>query len=518
MRARPHHRRHGTNLLSESSQGHSMVSSDGPERLRESVGPVGTAVIAMANTAPTLSIGIGLGLISLDAGSAVPAMVIVAALLVLGIALAFSRLNRIERDLGASYTWVGRTLGPWLGFQCGWVGLAGTTIYLAYGSQVCGSLVLAFANECHLTSIFGLALNPTSIALSTTVGLVALIGLTYLALRGADVVAKIQTPLIVFEYLVLIGFCGYAAIRGTHPVALSWFNPMTATSAKLAATGIILCVYCFWGWDSAFTLTEETHDARDSSRAGFGSIFLMLGLFLLAAIGFERYFSLDTLGANGAQLLPYLGTQIAKQPLAALPLLAMLFSSIASLQTGVVPNARGALAMGRDGALGRLWTRVSPKYGTPAVGTLLIAGIAAAIAVLGIGIGTLNQFITAMATSVGTLVSGYYGLAGLACAWRFRGELRDGLWPALRSVILPLISAIGMLGLGAFLSISDWQSVSSFALNAQNGRFLALVPLSIVAVGVLVSAWAKWGRKAPYFESRRTLAATTVTPLEESAL
>jgi amino acid transporter len=228
-----------------------------PPRLRESVGPAGTAVIAMANTAPTLSIGIGLGLISLDAGSAVPAMVLVAAALVLGIGLAFARLNRVERDLGASYTWVGRTLGPWLGFQCGWVGLAGTTIYLAYGSQVCGSLVLAFAGECHLTSVFGLALNPTSIALSTTVGLVALIGLTCLALRGADVVARIQTPLIVFEYLVLIAF------RGTHSVELSWFNPTTAPSAKLAATGIILCVYCFWGWDSAFTLTEETHDARD---------------------------------------------------------------------------------------------------------------------------------------------------------------------------------------------------------------------------------------------------------------
>ena len=46
----------------------------------------------------------------------------------------------------------------------------------------------------------------------------------------------------------------------------------------------------------------------------------------------------------------------------------------------------------------------------------------------------------------------------------------------------------------------------------------ALVPLSIVAVGVLVSAWAKWGRKAPYFASRRAVAVTTVPHLEESAL
>ena len=470
-----------------------------PEHLRESVGPVGTAVIAMANTAPTLSIGIGLGLISLDAGTGIPAMVLLAVLPILGIALAFSRLNRAERNLGASYTWVGRTFGPWLGFQCGWVNLAGSTIYLAYGSQVCGSMLLTLANECHWTSAFGLTLNPTSIALTTVVGIVALGGLTYLALRGADVVARIQTPLIAFEYLVLIGFCGYAAIRGTHPIELSWFNPATAPSLKLAATGIILCVYCFWGWDSAFTLTEETHDARDASRAGFGSIFLMLGMFLLAAIGFERYFSVSDLGAHGSGLLPYLGTAIARQPLAALPLIALVFSSVASLQTGVLPNARGALAMGRDRSLGRMWTRISPRYGTPSTGSLLISAIAATIAVLGIGIGTLNQFVLAMATSVGMLVSGYYGLCGLACAWRFRQELRDGVWPALRSVLLPAIGGFTLLGLGGFLAVSDWQSSPGFAWNAQNGRFLALVPASIVLLGFAVSAVAKWYRRSPYF-------------------
>lgn len=476
-----------------------MTDSQQPQRLRTSVGVADTAVIAMANTAPTLSIGIGLGLISLDTGAAVPAMVLLAVLPILGIALAFSRLNRTERNLGASYTWVGRALSPWLGFQCGWVNLAGSTIYLAYGSQVCGSMVLAFANECHWHSVFGLALNPASIALTTVVGLVVLTCLTYLAIRGADVVARLQTPLIIFEYLVLIGFCGYAAARGTHAVALSWFNPFTAPSAKLAATGIILCVYCFWGWDSAFTLTEETRSARDASRAGFVAIFLMLGMFLLAAIGFERYFSLAAMGANGSQLLPYLGTAIAKQPLAALPLLAMLFSSVASLQTGVLPNARGALAMGRDGALGRIWTRVSPKYGTPAVGSLLIAAIAAAIAVLGIGIGTLNQFVLAMATSVGMLVSGYYGLAGLACAWQFRRELRAGLRTALAAVILPTVSALILLGLGAFLAVSDWQQSPGFALSALNGRFLAIVPVMVIAIGVALSAWAKWARRSRYF-------------------
>jgi amino acid transporter len=169
------------------------------------------------------------------------------------------------------------------------------------------------------------------------------------------------------------------------------------------------------------------------------------------------------------------------------------------LQTGVLPNARGALAMGRDGTLGRIWTRVSPTYGSPAIGSLLIAGVAAAIAVLGIGIGTLNQFVLAMATSVGILVSGYYGLAGLACAWRFRRELRAGVLTALAAVVLPTISAVILLGLGSFLAVSEWQQSSSFALNAENGRFLAVVPFTVVAVGIALSAWAKWGRRSRYF-------------------
>jgi hypothetical protein len=55
------------------------------------------------------------------------------------------------------------------------------------------------------------------------------------------------------------------------------------------------------------------------------------------------------------------------------------------------------------------------------------------------------------------------------------------------------------LGLGGFLAVSDWQAGTGFALNAQNGRFLAVVPLAVVAVGLALSAWAKWVRRSPYF-------------------
>ena len=103
-------------------------------------------------------------------------------------------------------------------------------------------------------------------------------------------------------------------------------------------------------------------------------------------------------------------------------------------------------------------------------------------------------------------MSGYYGLAGLACAWRFRGDLRAGLRTALAAVVLPTISALILLGLGGFLAVSDWQQSPGFALNAQNGRFLAIVPVAVVAAGIALSAWAKWGRGSRYFAPARTAA------------
>ena len=476
--------------------------------LRQVIGPVDGAIIAMSNTAPTLSIGIGMGAIAAIVGGAIPAVVLLAFLPILGIASAYAQLNRVERNLGAGFVWVRRTLGPWLGFQSGWVTVVGTTIYLAYGSQVCGAMLLAFANQAHLHSLLGLSLDPASVALTTVLGLAVLAAVTLTAIRGADVSARFQRPLIVFEYLVLIGFCGYAIVVGTHPLSLSWFDPTSLPSVKILATGLVVSVYIFWGWDSAFSVTEETRSPRDAARAGYGSLWLMLGMFLLAAIGFERLFSLDQMTQNASTLLPYLGTELARQPIAALPLLALLFSSVASLQAGVLPTARQTLAMGRAGTLGPVWTRLHPRFATPAVGTVILTSIAALLAVLAIGIGTLNQFISAAATSVGMLVSLYYGLAGIACAVRFRGHVRDGLVAALRAVVLPAISAVVLLSLGGYLAYSDWTSVPSFAWSAVNGRFIASIPLAIILAGIVASAWSKWGRKAAYFTRDEPVAAS----------
>ncbi len=77
-------------------------------------------------------------------------------------------------------------------------------------------------------------------------------------------------------------------------------------------------------------MNEEIRDPRDASRAGLITLVTMLGLFLLGSIAFQRVLSEDELAGHGAQGLAYFGDRLASQPLAALPLVALMFSAVAS--------------------------------------------------------------------------------------------------------------------------------------------------------------------------------------------
>jgi amino acid transporter len=493
-----------------------------PARMPKVLGAVDSAAIAMSSTAPTMSIGIGLGVIGAVVGPAIPGIFLLALLPILGIALAYSRLNRVERNCGNGYVWVGRSLGPWLGFQAGWVAVVGTTIFLAYGSQVCGSVILQFANEAHWTSVGGLALDPVSVPLTTAVGLAVLVLVTLAAIRGADIAASVQRYLIIFEYVVLIGFSVYGIVTGPHPFEWSWLSMTSIESPKVLAGGMIVAVYFYWGWDAAFCVTEETQDPRDASRGGFLSLALMAGMFILAAIAFQRVLTSEEIVEQGPQGLTYFASHLAQQPIAGLALLALLFSTVASLQAGVFPTARATLAMGRDQTLGRVWARLHPRYATPAVGTLLIMSAAAVIAALSVSIGTLSSVVVAAVTSVGLLVSLYYGLGALACAVRFRTDLRTNPASAFLSVVIPAASALTLFGLGGYLAEQYWVQDAEFAFDPANGKFLVVVPAAIIVVGLLVSAWSKWVRHAPYFHGGQgtnadtfQLGSATATPAAE---
>lgn len=490
----------------------SAVQQDpGPARMRRSLGVKDGVAIAASSTAATTSIGIGMGTLAAYAGRQTPALLLLAFVPILGIALSYARLNRSEPNCGSGYTWVGRTIGPWPGFLTGWVVLVGNVIFMAYTGAVTGSVVLQFLNKLGLHSVWGLPLDPSSTGISTAVGLVALVVVTITAITGVRAATRLQMGLLIFEYAVLLVFCGYALVVGDQQFSLSWLNPLEIGSLQAVAQGMVLAVFFYWGWDAAFSVNEETRSSTDAARGGLIALVVMMGLFLVGSLAFQRVMSTGEMVHNGPQALTFLGAELAPEPWASLPLAALMCSAFASLQSSVIPTARGTLAMARDRTLGPVWQRVHPRYGSPAVGTVLIMAIAALLAVLAVGIPKLNDMILTAVNSIGLTVALYYGLTALACAVRFRGSLRAGAVRALRDVVVPAVSALTLFGLGGYL-VWDYATMSDhFEANPDNGWFMLLLPVLFIVVSLATAAWAKWVRHAPYFRTGRGTDADAIT-------
>lgn len=490
----------------------SAVQQDpGPPRMSRSLGVKDGVAIAASSTAATTSIGIGMGTLAAYAGRQTPALLLLAFVPILGIALSYARLNRSEPNCGSGYTWVGRSIGPWPGFLTGWVVLVGNVIFMAYTGAVTGSVVLQFLNKLGLYSVWGLRLDPASTGVSTAVGLVALVVVTITAITGVRAATRLQMGLLIFEYAVLLVLCGYALVVGDQPFSLSWINPFEIGSLQSVAQGMVLAVFFYWGWDAAFSVNEETRNSSDAARGGLIALVVMMGLFLVGALAFQRVMSTGELLHNGPQALTFLGDALAPEPWASLPLAALMCSAFASLQSSVIPTARGTLAMARDRTLGPVWQRVHPRYGSPAVGTLLIMAIAALLAVLAVGIPKLNDMILTAVNSIGLTVALYYGLTALACAVRFRDSLRAGFVRALRDVVVPAASALTLFGLGLYL-VWDYATMSDhFELSPDNGWFMLLLPTLFILAGLATAAWAKWVRRAPYFRTGQGTDADAIT-------
>ncbi|WP_304451800.1 APC family permease [Nocardiopsis sp. YSL2] len=467
--------------------------------LRRSIGVLGGVAIAASSTAATTTIGIGLTAMALTVGPHLPAVLLLGVLPILCIAGAYTQLNRVEPNAGNTYVWVGRSLSPWLGFLVGWTLIVATVAFLAYTTAVTGSAILQTALVFGVTGVAGLDVDPGSTAQGVATGVLVLVAVTLTAVAGLRTAARFQVALLVFEYAVLLGFLGYGAVTGPNPFSWDWFNPFALPSAQVLAQGLLLSVFCYWGFEAAFSVNEEVRDPRDASRAGLITLLSVLGLFMLGSVAFQRVLSDRELTESGEQGLAVFAGHLAGQPWATLPLVALMFSAVASLQAGVIPTARAMFAMSRDRTLGPLWSRVSPRFGTPAAGTVALGSLAAAVAVLSLAIPRLSDVILATVNSVGLLIALIYVLTALAAVVRFLGLFRRSWRAGLVAVVLPLLGGTVLLVITGYLCWLFATGTDHFAVDPDNGWFLLTVPALMLASGLVAAAWARWVRKSPYF-------------------
>jgi amino acid transporter len=485
-----------------------VASGQAPELKRGALKLLDTVVIAVSSTAPAYSVATAIGALALAVALAAPAAIWVGFLPVMGVAIAYYYLNRVDPNCGASYSWVGKFVNPRLGFFSGFVQIVASLIFLSFAAPQAGQATLQLFNAFGLTGIGPLNLDTNSVAsqgAAVVIGVLWLALVTYMVMVGIRIAARFQYVLLGLEYFIVLGFAilGYFH-GGGSAFSLSWLDPRTFGSVGALAAGVVISVFFYWGWDTAANINEETTNSRENpGRAGMLGMVALLFIFLVAAISIQMVLTPDEIQANSATTLSAFAKKLVGDPWASLAILAFLSSTVATVQTTLLPSARTAFSMGRDGVLGGIWARVHPTWRTPAIGTLILAGIAAAVAVLSPLIGALNAIVAAGVTGLGLLVSVYYGLAALACVVYYRRALRHSTKGLIFAGIVPALSAIALFGLGIYLIYSQWTSTDKFEVSATNGKFVVVVPVLVMVAAVLALIYSMARRHSPFYRMAR---------------
>jgi amino acid transporter len=419
-------------------------------------------VIATSSVAPAYTLAATAAVLVAAVGLASPAAILVGFFPVLFIAMAYYYLNRMDPNCGASYSWISRTLNPYIGWLSGWIQLAANVLFCAAAPILAGSYTLQLLNSIFPGQISAdVAGNKYWIA---GLGVAWLALVTFMVVRGIRVTANFQWLLVFIEYLVVLGFVVAALVKvisGNHPtsnsVSSDWFNPGSLGGIGGVATGAALAVFFFWGWDTAANVNEETKDANKSpGQAGILSMFILLFIFLLAIIAIQAYLPQDMITSNQNNILYYFAQQISGTPVAYLMILAVLSSTVATTQTTLLPSSRLTFSMARDGVFPKAFGHVHSRYRTPWVGTLISGALAAIVIVLTVTSDSVNTVFGRLILDIGVLVAVYYGVTGLASAWAFRKVLGSSARLLIFAGILPFVGGLFLLAIGGYVTYQSW--------------------------------------------------------------
>ncbi|WSQ07189.1 APC family permease [Streptomyces sp. NBC_01231] len=416
------------------------------------LGTFDTVVMAVAGSAPAYSLAATTAVLVGAVGLASPAALLYCAIPMLGIALAFSYLGRIDVNAGASYSWVGRTLHPFLGFISGWALVISATIFMVAGSLPAGSMTLALFDD-------GLADDT---ALSTAIGGLWFLVMVLVVLGGARLTVRAQLVMSGVELAVLALFVVLAFFHSQHALAFDWswlgFSHFDGVGGF--ASGALIAAFYYWGWDVTSNLSEETRNSRRTTGLagliGVGIVFLLFEVFTIAV---NVILSAQQIEGNDANVLAVLGDEIWPGWGGKLLIVAVMLSTIATLETTLIQVTRSLFAMGRDRTMPSALGRVHPRWNTPWVAIVVVGTVALGMLVASNALGTVGDILSDAISAIGLQIAVYYGLAGLAVVVAYRRTLLKsvsnfvfgGLWPLLGALFMfwVFVESLGELSAAA---------------------------------------------------------------------
>jgi amino acid transporter len=491
------------------------------------IGLISSTVIATASVAPAYSLAATLGFVVLAVGLKSPIIAILAFVPMILTSIGYNELNKADPDCGTTFTWATRAFNPGMGWAGGWAIVAADVLVMASLAQVAGQYIFLLFNAN------GIGGNPAS-GFVLLVGVAWIVVMTYICYRGIEVSANFQKALLGVEVVMLLVLSVTALIRvgdGHHPAvsltpSWSWLNPTGITFGAFAS-GLILMVFIYWGWDTALSVNEETKDpAKTPGRAAMLSTLILLVTYALVIFAAQSFAGIGAKGiglanpAHESDVLSVLGGAIFGHGtlgtiLSHLLILMVLSSAAASTQTTILPTARTTLSMATYKALPPAFAKMHPRYLTPTVSTLVMGGISIVLYV-GLNYISHGNAIADAVTSCGIFIAGYYGLTGFACAWYYRRNLRSSARNLWMQGILPLLGGLILWFLGAWSLWEDYDvntgtSYTTWTVPGIHWHIGGVFVVVFFSVLVGVVFWAYLRITMPPFFRRQTLTRSTPT-------
>jgi amino acid transporter len=495
------------------------------------LGLISSTVIATASVAPAYSIAATLVFVVLAVGLQAPAVAVLAFVPMLLTSIGYSELNKADPDCGTTFTWATRAFGPKTGWAGGWAIVAADVLVMASLAQVAGQYVFLLFNKASIGS------NPTAWQVLLA-GIIWIILMTIICYVGIEVSANFQKILLGIELTMLLVLSVVALVKvgsghappGHLTPSISWLNPFKISSFSAFASGIILMVFIYWGWDTAVSVNEETKDRnRTPGLAAIFSTIILLITYALVIFSVQAFAGVKSTG-NGLGNVNNAGDVLSVQGSAIfgttgfgpvfyhLLLLMVLSSAAASTQTTILPTARTTLSMAAYKALPKSFAKIHPRFLTPTVSTVLM-GVISIIIYAGLnstsnGSGVIGDAVLA----IGLYIAFYYGMTGFACAWYYRKNLTSSARNLFMQGILPVTGALILWFLGGW---SLWLNYDVATANDYTmwtvpfihwqigGAFVIAVAAALV--GVVFFLYCRYVRPGAPFFKKQTLTRATPT-------
>jgi amino acid transporter len=285
-------------------------------------------VMGVAGSAPAFTIAVTTAALLGTVGTLSPGALVIFAVPMLGIAVAYKALNKRSVHAGAAYQWTSEAFGRLFGYFSGWALLVASLVFMVTGSLPIATSTLDFINP-------NLAGN---VALTAGVATVWFLIIATVLIKGIEITSKVQLILSTIELVILAIVLIAALVHGdtaglANPFSWSWFG-FGYTPASFAAAALV-AIFFYWGWDVTANLSEETRNPEETAgNGGFSSVLITIVFYvgftlaaLVSAIGVQvaYYYGLAGLAAAWTFRAVYKESVARWIGIAVFPLLSALF-------------------------------------------------------------------------------------------------------------------------------------------------------------------------------------------------